>query len=186
MYLCVNTPNTLNIERWVKVLFYERKSSNTCPELQAPTTKTRWAKKRDERTKEEDGEDTVFGEYLKLKRKRCHLLAFNRKPQHKQSFRNVPHSLDQNFICSILCVDYNSVNDAGRFIYSCPRFLSSDPISSIVIMCVCNMCTTRYSKVRRHKCTGWSAKLKLWNTCRRRRSYAICMCATPSCCWYYI
>lgn len=95
--------------------------------------------KNDERTKEEEDEeeDTVFGEYLKLKRKRRHLLAFNRKPQHKQSFRNVPHSLDQNFICSILCVDYNSVNDAGRFIYSCPHFLSSDPISPVLWVCVC-------------------------------------------------
>lgn len=44
----------------------------------------------------------------------------------------MPHSLDQNFICSIWCVDYNGVNDAGRFIYS----LSGSLLLSISYVCV--------------------------------------------------
>lgn len=143
------------------------------------------AKKEQEQQPEEEEEvevEEILFSAVKLKRERRHLLAFNRKPQHKQSFRNVPHSLDQNFICSILCVDYNSVNDAGRFIYlEYPLSLHQPQPSPSVSMsvCVCVQCVLheifKSLQTTMHRMVGEAEVVKYLAVTAR-----ICMCAHAS------
>lgn len=186
------TTSTTSQTRWARKTAMKRRSGKKTRKING--RKERWNRKR------RWGERTILlFQRWKLKSEQRHLPAFNRKPQHKQTFRNVLHSLDQNFICSIWYVLTSTTHRRQRQrqrkrcnrSVRCSLLFFFIPLSSVfsvhlkwrcvkesvcVSVCLhgmaCNVCTKRYSqKFADNNAPDGRLSLNLWNVCRHRCRY---------------